>query len=74
MDNNTYESSFIALSDINAEIDLAVASQAVNAPDGTDGGDTVTLEFRIQNNGPTTAYGAIVSYQLDPSLIVSDTS
>lgn len=74
MDNNTYRSSFIVLNDVDAQVDRAIASKSIDSPEGTDAGDTVTLHFRIQNNGPTTAYGAIVQYQLDPSLIAIDTS
>lgn len=74
MSNNTYRSSFVVLSDINAQADLAVVSQSVTAPDGTDAWDTVTFHFRVQNNGPAIAYGAIAQYELDSSLLVSDTS
>jgi uncharacterized repeat protein (TIGR01451 family) len=74
MSNNTYKSSFVSLNDINAQADLAIVSQSVSAPDGTDAGDTVTFHFRVQNNGPTTAYGAVAQYELDSSLLVSATS
>lgn len=36
MPNNTYLSSFVALQDVDAEADMAISSESVDTPDGTD--------------------------------------